>query len=123
MSLVNQETGEVFDEEAFAVSLEHWIELRVDEGITLSESGEPSEVLKKSADYMKELFVTVALRNTQKVKRDKSTGMEYLGWNQQGAALALGLTHAQLRTVINKADHLEEPQPDNGQADLFQEKP
>jgi len=120
MSLVNQETGEVFDDEAFAVSLERWAEMRVQEGVQLSDAGEPSESLKEAMDLLKQIFVAIALRETQCEKKDKQTGNYYVGWNEQKACLALGITHKQLQSSI-KTFGLEEPQPDNGQDDFFPE--
>ena len=122
MKLLDQETGEVFDEETFATSLERWVELRVEEGIQSQEDGVPSETLKEATDFLKGVMAAVALRLTQRVKRDKSTGAEYMGWDEQRACLALGITHKQLQSVAKQAG-LEEPQPDSGQSDLFDSAP
>lgn len=118
MALLDQETGEVFDEETFATSLERWVELRVEEGIQKQDDEEPSEKLKEATDYITGIMVAVALRLTQKVKRDNSTGKDYLAWNQQRASLALGITHKKLQSVIKMAD-LRELEPMSPNLDLF----
>lgn len=116
MSLVNTETGETFDAE-FAASLERWLEQNIEVGITAVEAFEASEVLKYVQDQIKQLMIIIALNKTTTTKTSRN-GSEYRAWNQQKAALALGITHSQLQAGIKKYG-IEQPSEDDGQGDFF----
>ena len=116
MSLVNTETGETFDAE-FAASLERWLEQHIELGISFVESFEASEALKDVQDRIKQLMMVIALNKTMTTKTNRN-GSEYREWNQQKAALALGITHSQLQAGIKKYA-IEQPSEDDEQGDFF----
>ena len=116
MALVNTETGETFDAE-FAASLERWLEQHVELGISFVESFEASEALKDVQDRIKQLMMVIALNKTMTIKTNRN-GSEYREWNQQKAALALGITHSQLQAGIKKYE-IKQPSDDDEQGDFF----
>ena len=120
MALVNTETGETFDAE-FAASLERWLEQNIEVGITTVEAFEASEALKDVQDQIKHLMIIIALNKTATAKTDRRSGATYQAWNQQKAALTLGITHSQLQAGIKKFG-IEQPSIDDGQIIMFPEK-
>jgi transcriptional regulator with GAF, ATPase, and Fis domain len=116
MALVNTETGETFDAE-FAASLERWLEQNIEVGIATVEAFEASESLKDVQDQIKQLMIVIALNKTMTKKANRN-GSEYQEWNQQKAALVLGITHSQLQAGIKKFG-IEQPSTDDSQGDFF----
>ena len=115
MDLVNTETGETFDAE-FAASLERWLEQNIEAGITAVEAFEASEALKDVQEQIRQLMIIIALNKTTATKTNRNGS--YRVWNQQKAALALGITHSQLQAGIKKYG-IEQPSEEDEQGDFF----